>query len=126
VERSGPPRGEGARLAWADSEIGSGSFTLSRVVRPERVEYRVEVGGSMVTEGTISVAEEASGVRITWVERGNLGGNPLMGYWALSMDRAQGDELSKGLERLEAAVMEGLAMSTESDTTSAPGDLHRP
>lgn len=102
VERSGPAHGEGARLSWDDPELGSGSFTLTRVVPDERVEYRVEVGRSMVTEGSVTLTPEASGVRVAWREHGDLGRNPLMGYWALSMDRAQSDELAKGLERLDS------------------------
>jgi uncharacterized protein YndB with AHSA1/START domain len=107
VEHSGPARGQGARLSWDDPELGSGSFTLSRVVPLDRVEYRVEVGSSMVTEGVITIEDAPGGVRVVWHERGDLGRNPLMGYWALSMNRAQSDELSKGLERLETVAAQG-------------------
>jgi uncharacterized protein YndB with AHSA1/START domain len=124
VERSGPGRGEGARLSWNDPELGSGSFTLTRVVRPERVEYTVDVGGSMRTAGVLTLSEEPGGVRITWRERGNLGQNPLMGYWALSMDRAQSDELVKGLERLAVVAAEGMLLAAPADSTSANGDTH--
>lgn len=123
LERSGPARGEGARLAWNDPELGTGSFTLTRVTAPERVEYSVEVGGSMVTEGAVELTEESDGVRIAWRERGNLGRNPLMGWWALSMDRAQSDELVKGLERLETVAREGMALEDQAD--SATMDPHQ-
>jgi hypothetical protein len=63
-------------------------------------------------------------VRITWRERGNLGQNPLMGYWALSMDRAQSDELVKGLERLAVVAAEGMLLAAPADSTSANGDAH--
>ena len=108
LERTGPARGEGARLAWDDPELGSGSFTLTRVVPSEWVEYRVEVGGAMLTEGEIRLTQEGGGVRMLWVERGDLGRNPLMGWWGLSMERAQSAELVKGLERLERVAGEGL------------------
>ena len=119
VERSGPGRGEGARLAWDDPELGSGSFTLTRVVASERVEYEVQVGGSMLTEGVIALTQEPAGVRISWHERGDLGRNPLMGYWALSMDRAQSDELAKSLDRLAAAVSSGYAPSRSARDSSS-------
>jgi uncharacterized protein YndB with AHSA1/START domain len=124
VERSGPGRGEGARLSWDDPELGSGSFTLTHVIRPERVEYRVEVGGSMLTEGVITLSEQPDGVRITWRERGNLGRNPLMGYWGLSMDRAQSDELVKGLERLTTVAAEGMLLAAPTDSMPADLDAH--
>ena len=131
LERSGPDRGEGAKLGWNDPELGSGSFTLTRVDAPRRVEYRVEVGGSMrtggsmLTEGAITLAEEPGGVRVQWRERGDLGRNPLMGWWALSMDRAQSDELVKGLERLEAVAREAWALAAQADSASAAGDPHQ-
>jgi len=111
VERTGPAHGEGARVSWDDPDLGSGSFTLTRVVPFDRVEYRVEVGRSMRTEGTLTLTEEGGGVRLDWVERGNLGRNPLMGYWALSMGRAQSEELVKGLERLARAAAEDTAVA---------------
>ena len=124
LERTGPDRGEGATIAWSDAELGSGSLTLTRVVEPERVEYSVEVGGAMVTEGAIVLVEEADGVRIRWTERGSLGRNPLMGWWALSMERAQSDELAKSLERLEAAAVEGLTLAAPADSAAA-ADAHQ-
>lgn len=124
VTRSGPPRGEGATLAWDDAELGSGSFALTRVVPGERVAYRVEVEGTMLTEGEIALTPEGEGVRVTWLERGNLGRNPLMGWWGLSMERAQSDELAKGLERLEAAAAEGLRLDAPADSVSTRADAH--
>ncbi|HSH74863.1 MAG TPA: SRPBCC family protein [Longimicrobiales bacterium] len=117
IERSGPERGQGAQVSWNDPELGTGSFALTRVSEPERVEYRVEVGGSMLTEGAIALAVEGDGVRITWRERGDLGRNPLMGYWALFMDRAQSEELGKSLERLAV-----VAAATAGDRDGSPPD----
>lgn len=116
VVRSGPEHGAGATLSWDDPDLGAGSFTLVRV-DPGEVEYFVEVGdGSMQTHGTITLTPQDGGVLVFWHEHGDLGRNPLMGWWALSMGRAQGKELAKGLERLEGLV-------TGAGTTSAqPGD----
>jgi hypothetical protein len=104
VERSGPDRGEGAKLAWDDPDLGTGSLTLG-ATSPARVEYEVDVGeGAMRTTGVVTVAPVPEGVRVTWREEGDLGQNPLMGYWAISMGRAQSEELSKGLQRLDSLV----------------------
>ena len=99
--REGPERGVDARISWDDPELGAGSFRLVDVRRLEHVSYSVEVGGgAMRTAGSIALVPEGDGVRLTWHEEGNLGRNPLMGYWALFMDRAQTTELEKGLARL--------------------------
>ena len=105
VQRSGVTRGEGATLAWDDPELGSGAFSIVSATESERVGYSVRVDdGAMRTDGTITLTPETDGVRVTWHETGDLGWNPLMGYWALSLDRAQSAELAKGLERLRALV----------------------
>ena len=66
-------------------------------------------------------AIEAGGVRVHWHEAGNLGHNPLMGYWALSMGRAQSQELSKGLDRLSALATDSTATAPSDSTSTGPG-----
>jgi hypothetical protein len=103
--REGPQRGVDAGLSWDDRELGSGRFRLVAVQAPERVAYEVEVsGGAMRTEGTIALVQEGNRVLVAWHEEGHLGRNPLMGYWALFMNRAQTAELEKGLDRLRDVV----------------------
>ena len=107
--RAGPAHGPGAMMAWRDQELGSGSFRIVESVPAQRVAYEVQVGeGSMRADGTITLASEREGVRITWRETGDLGRNPLMGYWALSMDRAQSAELVKSLDRLAALLSDSV------------------
>ena len=99
--REGPGRGVDARISWDDPELGAGTFRIVHVRHPEHVSYAVEVGGgAMRTEGSIALAAEGGSVRVTWHEEGDLGRNPLMGFWALFMERAQTTELEKGLARL--------------------------
>ena len=103
--RDGPERGVGAELRWDDRELGSGSFRIVEASADRRVGYEVEVaGGSMRTSGTVTLRPEGSGVRVEWGESGDLGRNPLMGYWAFFMSRAQTAELEKGLIRLGEAA----------------------
>jgi hypothetical protein len=106
--RSGPERGAGARISWDDQELGSGSFTIDAVRGDESVSYSVDVAGAgntvMTTQGSVTLTSSAVGVAIQWREAGVLGRNPLMGYWALSMERAQTAEMAKGLDRLGEVV----------------------
>jgi len=120
VSRQGPDHGAGATLSWDDPDLGSGSFTLETVA-PDRVTYTVDVGaGSIIAHGTVTLTAEDGGVRIDWREEGDLGRNPLMGYWALSMDRAQGEEMAKGLERLEGLLTGGASAPGQPIADSVP------
>jgi hypothetical protein len=110
LTRSGPPRGTGATLAWNDPELGSGAFTVEAASTDRAVTYSVEVAGvggaAMRTSGEIRLEEHSDGgTLVRWHEEGDLGRNPLMGYWARSMRRVQSAEMAKALDRLaEAAV----------------------
>jgi hypothetical protein len=109
--RSGPERGGGASVSWDDRELGSGTFTVEDVEAAGSVTYSVEVAGvggsAMRTSGRISLERVPDGTRVAWQERGDLGSNPLMGWWARSMRRAQSTEMAKGLARLGAAAAAG-------------------
>ena len=119
---SGPERGAGATLHWDDPEFGSGTFTIIQADAPTHVSYRVEVNdGRMWTLGTLELTPEGTGTRVRWREEGDLGRNPLMGYWALSMDRAQSEELQKSLDRLAVLLADSAgAMAVDSIVTAAP------
>jgi len=110
LDRSGPERGAGARIAWSSRELGTGSFRIDQV-SATRVAYTVDVQGvgreTMRTVGPITLDVEPDGTPVRWRESGDLGRNPLMGYWALSMERAQSAEMEKSLSRLARIVRSG-------------------
>lgn len=111
LTRSGPDRGAGAALSWDDEELGTGTFRIDAVDAEGGVIYSVEVegagGGMMRTEGRLVLAPAGDSTDVRWQESGDLGGNPLMGYWALFMERAQGAEMRKSLERLAEVAAGG-------------------
>lgn len=112
--RAGPPRGAGARLSWDDEELGDGRFEIVEASPDSLVVYRVVVQeGTMFTDGTLRLAPEGDGTRVTWREQGDFGANPLMGYWARFMEHAQGAELEKALVRLGALAETGLRPADE-------------
>ena len=101
----GPPRGTGARMSWDHPAWGTGSFEIVEAQPHTVVRYVVEVeGGAMRTEGTLELSAQDGRTLVTWTESGDFGWNPLMGYWALFMERAQSRELAKNLVRLGEVV----------------------
>lgn len=130
LTRSGPERGAGARMAWDDPDVGSGSFTIEAVEPDGGVTYAVEVAGEagspMRTRGRIDLRSEAGRTEVRWTEEGDLGSNPLMGYWALFMERAQSAEMSKSLERLEEVAAGDTASTAPGGSASPAGPEARP
>lgn len=101
-ERIGPASGPGATVRWNDPEWGEGEWTLTHAEPDRLVRYEAQVeGGSIVTRGRIELTPVAEGTRIDWSESGDFGWNPVLGFMALAMDRLQGTEMDKTLDRLE-------------------------
>lgn len=112
-ELFGPARGVGAGRSWDDPEIGEGVFTIVESHADRLVAYRVEVdGGAITIDGRLVLEARNGGTLVTWTERGDFGWNPLLRYMARAMDRLQGAELQKGLERLETVVEAGRRQPT--------------
>jgi hypothetical protein len=68
----------------------------------------------------VRLSPEGPGTRIAWREEGDFGRNPLMGYWARFMERAQGTELEKALDRLDALAGEAPAEASADPSPEAP------
>lgn len=118
--REGPAHGVGARLAWNDENLGNGSFEIVTAEPDSLIRYRVVVqDSSMHTDGTFRLKPEAGGTRVTWREQGDFGANPLMGYWARFMERAQGRELEKALTRLGTLAEDAKGAAVDSAGTAS-------
>jgi hypothetical protein len=66
--------------------------------------FRLEMEGFEPFEGIFAYERTAAGTRVTWTDRGDVGGNPLMRWMALAMDPMMGPTFEKGLADLEAAA----------------------
>lgn len=102
ITYGGPPFGQGARWSWVSRSEGSGSMHFTRVVPNERLGYELsfpEFG--MKSEGEVILVPAGSGTRVTWTNRGDVGGNPLKRYLAVSMDRLVGPDFEAGLANLK-------------------------
>ena len=97
----GPEHGAGAVRRWDDPQIGDGVFTIVSAEPSHQVDYRVEVQkGALKTEGTITLDPAPGGTRVTWVEHGDFGHNPMLGYIAHNMNKTQGAEMEGALQKL--------------------------
>ena len=98
---SGTLRGTGAIRSWENDDFGSGSIRITEVEQLRRVRYEVEVGGgSLTVNGSFEIEATSGGSLIRWEEAGDFGWNPLMGYQARFMAKAQGAQLRESLAQL--------------------------
>lgn len=101
LEGFGPPEGVGAGLRWDDPRYGGGEARIVRSVENAEVGYEVEVdGGALRIHGVLTLEAEGGGTRLQWVEEGDFGWNPLMGYAARGMAESQGEAMRSSLETL--------------------------
>lgn len=123
VELFGPDSGEGSGRRWDDDFYGEGEFVITGVIPDQEVRYEVIVeGGAIQIAGQMTVsAEPEGGSRVRWIESGDFGWNPLLGYVAGRMDELQGEQLEQSLRALRALVMEGRVFTPEEEDPAPPG-----
>ena len=80
----------GAGLHWDDPQYGEGRVRIlvSESGHPGGVLVLVE-GGSLEIQGCLLPRPAGAGTRLHWVETGDFGWNPLMGYAARGMAASQ-------------------------------------
>jgi uncharacterized protein YndB with AHSA1/START domain len=103
VAYSGAPSGAGAKWSWESKTEGSGEMEFTRADPPKLIGYKLYFPdfGTTAT-GTLVLVPAGEGTRITWSNDGDMGGNPLMHYFALFMDKMVGPDFEAGLWGLKA------------------------
>ena len=77
------------------------SFTA--VEAPSRVAYELSFPEfDSTSSGDLRFEPSAGGTRVTWTMKGDMGGNPVMHWFALFMDRMVGPDFEAGLTNLKA------------------------
>lgn len=101
VTFDGPPRGAGARMSWEGQLLGFGSLTLVKADPAAGVEYELRFRGvDEPSHGSIALASDAAGTRVTWRDGGELGWNPLMRLFAPLFEAKLAQDFDDGLARL--------------------------
>jgi uncharacterized protein YndB with AHSA1/START domain len=105
ITYKGPPFGMGAKWEWVSKTEGSGNMEITRVEPDKSVEYSLSFPEhNMKSSGVLRLEPEGSATRITWINQGDVGGNPLKHYLAMMMDRMVGPDFEKGLANLKAVA----------------------
>jgi carbon monoxide dehydrogenase subunit G len=92
-------------VRWDDPRYGKGEARIVEARQDTAVGYEVLIeGGALKIRGTLTLIAEGEGSRVRWVENGDFGWNPLMGYAARGMASTQGEAMKSSLVRLAAEL----------------------
>ncbi|OJT26774.1 hypothetical protein BO221_01745 [Archangium sp. Cb G35] len=101
----GPQEGVGAVHSWSGGSVGNGTLSLTQADPKTGVAYDMSVEhGRYLVHGRISFAPEGQGTRVTWVDEGGVGGNPLAHYLVPLIRSRLGGYLEEGLAGLAKRV----------------------
>ena len=103
ITYAGPPFGMGAKWAWVSKSEGNGSMEFTRVEPDRAVEYLLLFPDfNMRSTGALRLEPAGNATRVTWTNVGDVGGNPLKHYLAVTMVRMVGPDFDAGLANLKA------------------------
>ena len=96
----GPASGVGAVSEWRDAQ-GTGRLIITAAEANRQIAYDLLFDGEMLTRGSIVLAPDASGTRVTWTFDGDAGLNPVKRYFGILVTRRVGDDFDAGLATLK-------------------------
>lgn len=102
-ETSTVSAGVGAWQKWSGPDSGRGELSLVASEPPKRVAYTLHFPDfdSRSTGEVLLEPVSGGGVKVTWINEGKLGMNPMMRWFGLLFDRMIGGDFAAGLERLK-------------------------
>jgi carbon monoxide dehydrogenase subunit G len=105
IEIGTPSSGVGARRSWKSESMGNGSQTIVASDPKKGVAFDLQMEGFPVFRGEFAFEPAEGGTKVTWSDRGDVGGNPIHRWFALFSDSLMGETFDKGLADLETAVL---------------------
>ncbi len=108
IEYTGPASGVGAGWSWKSATEGNGEMEFTAAQPGERVDYVLrfpEFG--MESTGVLRIEPDGRGVRLSWSNEGDMGGNPINRWFGVFMDRLVGPDFESGLANLKREAEAG-------------------
>jgi hypothetical protein len=121
--------GVGAVRSWSGEDVGTGTLSLTEADPKTGVAYDMSLeDGRYLLHGRISFSPEGEGTRVTWVDEGDLGGGPLVGYLRFPLRSRLGGQLEEALAQLKKRVEAGPrpVVDTKPEPTPAPAQAAAP
>jgi len=97
--------GVGAWSAWESKSEGNGKMTITAVEPAKSATYLLEFPDmGMQSNGSMTLQPAEGGVKVVWVDAGDLGMNPMSRWFGLFLDGMIGPDFEKGLAKMKKLV----------------------
>lgn len=101
----GPDGKIGTTRTWEGKVIGNGQMTLTQLIPNELVGYDLEFQhGKYQSKGKIAIEAKGDSAKVSWIDEGDLGYNPISRYMGLFMGKMLAPDFEKGLATLKRVV----------------------
>ena len=102
-------RGEVACLGtswkWNGKILGQGEMILTELIPEQLVGYKLSFDeGKYQSMGRIIIENKHDSVKVSWLDEGDLGYNPIGRFMGLFMERMMGPDFEKGLTKLKTVA----------------------
>ncbi len=95
----------GTIWSWDGKVVGDGQMTLTQLVPGELVGYDIAFHhGKYKSQGKIIIEATGDSAKVSWIDEGDLGYNPISRYMGLFMGKMMTPEFDKGLAKLKKVV----------------------
>jgi hypothetical protein len=97
--------GVGAWSAWESKSEGNGKMTITTYEPAKSAAYSLEFPDmGMSSKGSMILQPAEGGVKVVWVDAGDLGMNPMNRWFGLFLDGMIGPDFEKGLANMKRLV----------------------
>jgi len=87
---------------WTGKILGNGQMTSTAYIPGQLFSYDLEFNkGKYRSKGKITIEQAADSCKVSWIDEGDLGINPIARYFGLGMDKMMGPDFQKGMSKLK-------------------------
>jgi effector-binding domain-containing protein len=92
----------GTQWKWTGKVLGNGEMKITEIKPDEMIGYDLAFDhGKYKSKGKLVIEAAGDSNKVSWLDEGNLGYNPISRYMGLFMDKMMGPDFEKGLLKLK-------------------------
>ena len=105
LEMKGDPGQIGTSWSWNGIKMGEGVMISSELAPGKLVAYDLAFDhGKYKSKGKIVIDQQGDSCKVSWIDEGDLGYNPMARYMGLFMGKMMGPDFEKGLAKMKTVA----------------------